>query len=192
MKNKIIIMLVALFVTVMMVGCEDAEDIAREEAKIEEAEEKAKEEEKAEAEEEAKVKKEEDERKAEAAAKKEADAQKKAQADAVAQEFLEASAVDILEENFGDGMLIIVDSEEKIFQMTPVTPAFTTELVMIVDGKSSREPWDGLVESMASMSKSFSELLGEGYDIVLMNPLNSDNFIIHVADGEVIYNALAE
>ena len=152
-------------------------------AKEEEAKQKAEEEQKAKqkAEEEAEA-----QAKAEEAEKlrKENEAKEKAeQADA------ETIYLQIMRESVGSYVDIQFDKTEKTYVMTPTDQGLIDEISMLPLG-IGHEEWGTLVDGMASMSKSGKDLVGEGYTINLVNPLNHENVILWIMDGEVIYNVI--
>jgi hypothetical protein len=49
------------------------------------------------------------------------------------------------------------------------------------------EVWDDLVDNFVLMSESITESL-PGYTISLVNPANTDNTLLMIIDGVVIYN----
>ena len=159
------------------------------EAKRKYEEEKAKEEQAAKEEQEAKQKAEEEaeaQAKAEEAEKlrKENEAKEKAeQADA------EGIYLQIMRESVGSYVDIQFDKTEKTYVMTPTDQGLIDEISMLPMG-IGHEDWGVLVDGMASMSKSGKDLVGEGYSMNLVNPLNHENVILWIVDGEVIYNVI--
>ena len=159
------------------------------EAKQKYEEKKAKEEQAAKEEQEAKQKAEEEaeaQAKAEEAEKlrKENEAKEKAeQADA------ETIYLQIMRESVGSYVDIQFDKTEKTYVMTPTDQGLIDEISMLPLG-IGHEEWGTLVDGMASMSKSGKDLVGEGYTINLVNPLNHENVILWIMDGEIIYNVI--
>ena len=159
------------------------------EAKQKYEEKKAKEEQAAKEEQEAKQKAEEEaeaQAKAEEAEKlrKENEAKEKAeQADA------ETIYLQIMRESVGSYVDIQFDKTEKTYVMTPTDQGLIDEISMLPLG-IGHEEWGVLVDGMASMSKSGKDLVGEGYSMNLVNPLNHENVILWIVDGEEIYNVI--
>ena len=169
------------------------------EAKQKYEEKKAKEEQAAKEEQEAKQKAEEE---AEAQAKveeaekerKENEAKEKAEKEAAEQEAAEQEDAEtiylqIMRESVGSYVDIQFDKTEKTYVMTPTDQGLIDEISMLPMG-IGHEDWGVLVDGMASMSKSGKDLVGEGYTINLVNPLNHQNVILWIMDGEVIYNVI--
>ena len=157
-------------------------------AKEEEAKQKAEEEQKAKqkAEEEAEA-----QAKAEEAEKlrKENEAKEKAEQEAADKEDAETIYLQIMRESVGSYVDIQFDKTEKTYVMTPTDPSLIDEISMLPLG-IGHEDWGVLVDGMASMSKSGTDLVGTGYTISLVNPLNHENVILWIVDGEVIYNVI--
>lgn len=164
------------------------------EAKRKYEEEKAKEEQAAKEEREAKQKAEEEaeaQAKAEEAEKlrKENEAKEKAEKEAADKEDAETIYLQILRESVGSYVDIQFDKSNKIYTMTPTDQGLIDEISMLPMGVG-HEDWGVLVDGMTSMSKSGKDLVGEGYTINLVNPLNHENVILWIIDGEVIYNVI--
>ena len=171
-------------------------DEDKEEAKRKYEEEKAEEEAKQKAEEEQKAKqKAEEEAEAQAKAeeaeklRKEQEAKEKAEQEAADKEDAETIYLQIMRESVGSYVDIQFDKTEKTYVMTPTDQGLIDEISMLPMG-IGHEEWGTLVDGMASMSKSGKDLVGEGYTINLVNPLNHENVILWIMDGEVIYNVI--
>ena len=157
-------------------------------AKEEEAKQKAEEEQKAKqkAEEEAEA-----QAKAEEAEKlrKEQEAKEKAEQEATDKANAEEIYLQIMRDSVGTYVDIQFDKTEKTYVMTPTDQGLIDEISMLPMG-IGHEDWGVLVDGMASLSKSGKDLVGEGYTINLVNPLNHENVILWIIDGEVIYNVI--
>ena len=174
-------------------------DEDKEEAKRKHEEKKAKEEQAAKEEQEAKQK-EEEEKEAQAKAeeeekqRKENEAKEKAEKEAAEQEAAEQEDAEtiylqIMRESVGTYVDIQFDKTEKTYVMTPTDQGLIDEISMLPMG-IGHEDWEVLVDGMTSMSASGKDLVGEGYTINLVNPLNHENVILWIMDGEVIYNVI--
>ena len=164
------------------------------EAKQKYEEKKAKEEQAAKEEQEAKQKAEEEaeaQAKAEEAEKerKENEAKEKAEKEAADKEDAETIYLQIMRDSVGSYVDIQFDKTEKTYVMTPTDQGLIDEISMLPMG-IGHEDWGVLVDGMASMSKSGKDLVGEGYTINLVNPLNHENVILWIMDGVVIYNVI--
>ena len=169
-------------------------DEDKSEAKQKYEEKKAKEEQAAKEEQKAKQKAEEEaeaQAKAEEAEKerKENEAKEKAEKEAADKEDAETIYLQIMRESVGSYVDIQFDKTEKTYVMTPTDQGLIDEISMLPMG-IGHEDWGVLVDGMASMSKSGKDLVGEGYTINLVNPLNHENVILWIIDGEVIYNVI--
>ena len=172
----------------------ESTDEDKEEAKRKNKEKKAKEEQAAKEEQKAKQKAEEEaeaQAKAEEAEKerKEQEAKEKAEKEVADKEGAETIYLQIMRESVGSYVDIQFDKTEKTYVMTPTDQGLIDEISMLPLG-IGHEDWGVLVDGMASMSKSGKDLVGEGYTINLVNPLNHENVILWIMDGEVIYNVI--
>ena len=164
------------------------------EAKQKYEEKKAKEEQAAKEEQEAKQKAEEEaeaQAKAEEAEKlrKENEAKEKAEQEATDKADAEEIYLQIMRDSVGSYVDIQFDKTEKTYVMTPTDQGLIDEISMLPMG-IGHEEWGVLVDGMASMSQSGKDLVGEGYTMNLVNPLNHENIILWIVDGEVIYNVI--
>ena len=166
----------------------ESTDEDKEEAKRKYEEEKAEEEQaakqKAEEEAEAQAKAEEAEK-----LRKENEAKEKAEQEAADKADAEEIYLQIMRESVGSYVDIQFDKTEKTYVMTPTDQGLIDEISMLPMG-IGHEEWGTLVDGMASMSKSGKDLVGEGYSMNLVNPLNHENVILWIIDGEVIYNVI--
>ena len=160
---------------------EKDEQAAKQKEKEEQA---AKEEQKAEEEAEAQAKAEEAEK-----LRKENEAKEKAEQEAADKADAETIFLQIMRESVGSYVDIQFDKTEKTYVMTPTDQGLIDEISMLPMG-IGHEEWGTLVDGMASMSKSGKDLVGAGYTINLVNPLNHENVILWIMDGEVIYNVI--
>lgn len=163
----------------------EAERVAKEEQ--EKAEEKAAKEKEAEE----KVAKEEEAAKEKAETEKAAKEKEAAEKDKQIVDDQEQAHLYIMQEHMSMYVDITFDKENKIFEMTPTNEQLITEIEMLPAGIGWAE-WQEMVDGIVSMSKTNSDSLGEGYSITLINPLNEENIILWVMDGEVIYNVVDE
>ena len=121
--------------------------------------------------------------------RKENEAKEKAELEAAEQEDAETIYLQIMRDSVGTYVDIQFDKTEKTYVMTPTDQGLIDEISMLPMG-IGHEDWGVLVDGMASMSKSGKDLVGEGYSINLVNPLNHENVILWIIDGEVIYNVI--
>src|SRR5699024_4575250 len=125
----------------------------------------------------------------EAKEKAEQEAKEKAEKEVADKENAETIYLQIMRESVGSYVDIQFDKTSKAYTMTPTDPGLIDEISMLPMG-IGHEEWGVLVDGMASMSKSGKNLVGEGYTINLVNPLNHENVILLIVDGEVIYNVI--
>ena len=157
----------------------EAKQKAEEDRKQEEKKAKEEQERKAKEEEEAKQKAEEEE------AETQAKAEEAENADA------EELYYQIMQENLGMYVSVEFDEENKIFNLTPTDQDLIDAISMLPNGVGHEE-WGTMVDALASMSDTGIGLVGEGYTINLVNPLNHENIILWIIDGEIVYNVVDE
>ena len=97
----------------------------------------------------------------------------------------------ILEENLGMYVTVEFDEANKVFKLTPIDQDLITAISMLPNGVGHEE-WGTMVDALASMSNTGIDLVGEGYTINLVNPLNHENILLWIIDGEIIYNVVDE
>ena len=175
---------------------QEAKEKAEAERKQEEKKAKEEEEAKQKAEEEQKAKqKAEEEAEAQAKAeeaeklRKENEAKEKAEQEATDKADAEEIYLQIMRESVGSYVDIQFDKTEKTYVMTPIDQNLIDEISMLPMG-IGHEDWGVLVDGMTSMSASGKDLVGTGYTISLVNPLNHENVILWITDGVVIYNVI--
>ena len=95
----------------------------------------------------------------------------------------------IMRESIGGYVDIQFQKAEKNFKLIPTDTGLIDEISMLPLGVG-HDDWAVLVDGLTEMSKSGKELVGEGYSISLINPLNHENVILWIMDGEVIYNVI--
>ena len=170
-------------------------DKDKEEAERKHEEQKAKEE--REAKEKAEAERKQEEQKAKQKAEEEAEAQAKAEEaenlrkenEAKEKANAEEIYLQIMRESVGSYVDIQFDKTEKNYVMIPTDQNLIDEISMLPLG-IGHEDWGVLVDGMTSMSASGKDLVGTGYTISLVNPLNHENVILWIMDGEVIYNVI--
>ena len=118
--------------------------------------------------------------------------QEKAEALAQQQKSKEAVVLGIYQENFEDLMQVTFDEDTKTYEFLSIDPQFISELYGLVAGTVEVSEWDSMVNSFIEMSKSSLEILGNGYGITIINPVNTDNYLLHIIDGIVVYDAFHE
>lgn len=97
----------------------------------------------------------------------------------------------IMEENLGMYVAVEFNEESKSFNLTPIDQDLITAISMLPNGVGHEE-WGTMVDALASVSNTGVGLVGEGYTINLVNPLNHENIILWIIDGEIIYNVVDE
>lgn len=185
-----------LSIPTMLAACGQAEEEHAEEAKehtavaqeVDDSAENAKEEQEA-----------EEEAERQAAAKKQAEqeaAEEKAAAEEADRErvqgYKEEAFLEQGRESMAGTMHIEFSQIEKAYYLYPTDPAVITEINNLVMYGQGMEDWNYMVESLVVLSEAAQQVVGEGYRIMFMNPVNEENVLIIIEDGQTIYNAADE
>lgn len=107
----------------------------------------------------------------------------------------EQKALEIIKENFDDECKIEFNPEYKAYMLTPNYDDFSKDILKLInnpDNPQLRENWNSLVASFEYASKNLPNVVGNGYSLVLVNPENSENQLLTVSDGKVLYNFINE
>jgi len=83
------------------------------------------------------------------------------------------------------------DEENKTYKLTP-DEGIAMEATLMFIGEADKQPWYDLVESTRVVSDQMLDQMGSGYSIVLVNPMNTDNYLLMIMDGVVLYNFMDE
>ena len=94
----------------------------------------------------------------------------------------------ILEDSFGDSAEISYEEESNIISINSTDQAVKDELLAMLMGDLSLDSWNVMVDSFVFMS----DQLGEPYTVAFLNPHNTDNVLLMVSDGIVLYDAFNE
>lgn len=79
----------------------------------------------------------------------------------------------------------------KAILLEPTDPEFEFGVVMASMGdRDAVESWDDMVLSFEELSGNISDLLGDDYMMMMMNPADYDLMILSVWDGILIYDAV--
>lgn len=104
----------------------------------------------------------------------------------------EAIVLDIYKDNFVDIMEVTFNEDTKTYEFLSNDPEFISELYGLVAGTVDIAGWNYMVESLVGMSNSSIDILGNGYGITIINPVNTENYLLHIIDGIVVYDAFNE
>lgn len=108
----------------------------------------------------------------------------------VAQKVLENSIVAELKKQFGEDS-VKFDEESKSFSIT-LPEEVALELVLMQQGSIGTEDWEYLRDNVIKLSTTIQEVLGDGYIISLINPMNTEKTLLTVADGVVFYDVFGD
>ena len=83
------------------------------------------------------------------------------------------------------------DESQEAYIITPTDSAFIGDLEYVLDSGDAAS-WNELVDSFAELSGKISETVGSGTSIAMANPVNTNNVILIITDGVVVYDAVSE
>ncbi len=90
----------------------------------------------------------------------------------------------ILEESYEGIATIDYSAETETFSITPTDPAFVSDILAVQTGDiDAIIEWNNLVANTCELSETIS-----GYIISIVNPLNTENALLLVYDGMVLYD----
>ena len=91
------------------------------------------------------------------------------------------------------GMMNVEFSQaDKTYYLYPTDPMIIDEIHNLVVYGYGMENWDYMVASLVELSEAAQQVVGDGYNIMFMNPVNAENVLVIVQDGQVIYDAADE
>lgn len=100
---------------------------------------------------------------------------------------LTSETLSLLIENFGGLGTVTIDREAETYNIIPTDPAFSDSLIYLAAGYDETiDAWKTMVDSFTSMSSSVYSTTG--YSIVLLNPENTENTLLWVYNGVVMYD----
>lgn len=91
------------------------------------------------------------------------------------------------------GMVMKQDeSDPKNLYVHVVDKKLSTEISLALVSETYRESFNALLDSLATLSRTVEETIGDEYAFILLNPINEENTIAIVMSGVVVYNAFDE
>ena len=97
-------------------------------------------------------------------------------------------ALSILQDAYKGTATVTYNEKLNAFLILPTDPNFVLEMTMILSGELPMDDWNFLVDSLAMLSKE----LGPEYAVFLVNPANTNNYLILAENGVILYDALNE
>lgn len=94
----------------------------------------------------------------------------------------------IMSESFSELGDLSYDAENDAFTLIPTDPGFSQELTTMALGITGKDDWNFMVGEFASLSEAIAELVDENIGLAILNPENTDNIILLVRNGHVIYD----
>lgn len=98
----------------------------------------------------------------------------------------------ILADSFEGVAVISFNPHNKTFEVLPTEQEFVDDLDAMVLGIMLLDEWYEVVDALTDLSSTVSEYLDRSYGLVLINPSNTNNMLMWLQDGEVLYEAFEE
>lgn len=100
-----------------------------------------------------------------------------------------ALAVNLMRENFKGIATVEYNEKNDMVLITPTDEDIELALIFLLAGKLPMSHWYELRDSFIEASKVTSEVVGSGFSMALVNPSNTDNIILLLLDGKILYDA---
>ena len=98
----------------------------------------------------------------------------------------------IMQSDFEEIANVEYDAEQDAMVIIPTEQGFSDELLYMMTGLMDRASWDSMVENFQYLSETMTEVVDADLKFAIANPENTDNMILVVQDGVVMYNVADE
>lgn len=101
-----------------------------------------------------------------------------------------ASYLKTLQDGLAGGYTVTYNKDLKAFEITPVDKEAFNHMLYLIEQQADVESirqWNHITYYIEDMSETT-----KGYQIVFVNPMNTDNFLFMASDGKVTYDFLDE
>ena len=109
----------------------------------------------------------------------------------VAQPDNSAIVLSILQKGYSEIGTVQYDEDQNAYIITPTATDFIEDLQYTLSS-GDIEDWNSLVSALMDLSKTITETVGTGTSIAMANPLKTENVILIITDGVLVYDAVAE
>lgn len=104
---------------------------------------------------------------------------------------MEQEILKMYQDGLGDSTEVEYLDESRTYQFTYTDYSLAVE-VMTAISEGDTFKWNELVNSYKDISASMQGKLGDGYSIAITNPMNKDNVLLVLKDGDILYDVMAE
>lgn len=89
---------------------------------------------------------------------------------------------------------ITLDREQKTYFIDMIDKeSFADSINFVLDGSLDSSRWtDSVVNPLVELSATISKNIGSGYSLSIPNPVKSDEVILVVSDGQVVFDAVSD
>lgn len=101
-----------------------------------------------------------------------------------------AAVLSILQKAYNGIGTVRYDEDQGAYIITPTTDF--TEALEYTLSSGDTEDWDSLVSALMDLSNTITEAVGTGTSIAMANPLKTENVILIITDGVLVYDAVKE
>lgn len=113
------------------------------------------------------------------------------QAPDLKEEAAKNSILKVLQQGYADLGTVVYDAEQNAFIITPTDEAFIQDVEYVLSTGQTEE-WDQMVDAFVELSAEISASAGEGTSLAIANPVKTDNVILVISDGVLVYDAVKE
>lgn len=105
----------------------------------------------------------------------------------------EDAVLKALTENFDGQAKVDYDADAKAYVITPIAKDMIDAMTQALNQPQEyQDDWQVMVQNLQEASKTYQDVLGQGYEIQLANPDNAENMLVQVKDGQVVYDAMQD
>lgn len=102
-----------------------------------------------------------------------------------------AAVLSILQKGYSEIGTVRYDEDQDAYIITPTATDFIEDLQYTLSSGDT-EDWNSLVSALMDLSNTITEAVGTGTSIAIANPLKTENVILIITDGVLVYDAVAE
>lgn len=115
-------------------------------------------------------------------------AKEKEEKESLSNKMTRDQALSLMEESLGELLYVEYNQDYEWLELTPKDENFMLEMYYVWSGESSRDSWDEMLNSFTTMQIAFNKNTGLDLPMMLVNPLNSDNYLVTMVGGEIVYD----
>ena len=95
--------------------------------------------------------------------------------------------------NFEGQAKVEFDDQAKAFVITPIAQDMIDAMTQALQNpQEASADWSAMLNNLKDASKTYQDVLGEGYQLQVANPDNPENMLVQVKDGQIVYDAMKD